>query len=133
MLSNARYRPWALALLVLAGCGKSPQGLVDSTASAQASRAGAMPVATVRVHARGAFAGLPDRGELLAYPGHEVRRDGAYTWHRTGLSEAYALRAIADGHLRVTTPSGQLLDFKYDRHIEHPSGDWTWIGHLRQP
>jgi hypothetical protein len=130
MLSNARYRPWALALLVLAGCGKSPQGLVDSTASAQASRAGAMPVATVRAHARGAFAGLPDRGELLAYPGHEVRRDGAYTWHRTGLSEAYALRAIADGHLRVTTPSGQLLDFKYDRHIEHPSGDWTWIGHL---
>lgn len=130
MLSNARYRPWALALLVLAGCGKSPQGLVDSTASAQASRAGAMPVAIVRAHARGAFAGLPDRGELLAYPGHEVRRDGAYTWHRTGLSEAYALRAIADGHLRVTTPSGQLLDFKYDRHIEHPSGDWTWIGHL---
>ena len=130
MLSNARYRPWALALLVLAGCGKSPQGLVDSIQSPQASPDGAMPVATVRAHVRGSFAGLPDRGELLAYPGHEVRRDGAYTWHRTGLSEAYALRAIADGHLRVTTPSGQLLDIKYDRHIEHPSGDWTWIGHL---
>jgi len=130
MLSNARYRPWALALLVLAGCGKGPQGLVDSIKSPQASQDGAMPVATVRAHVRGEFAGLPDRGELLAYPGHEVRRDGAYTWHRTGLSEAYALRAIADGHLRVTTPSGQLLDIKYDRHIEHPSGDWTWIGHL---
>ena len=130
MFSNARYRPWALALLVLAGCGKSPQGLVDSTTSSQASAEGAMPVATVRAHVRGAFASLPDRGELLAYPGHQVRRDGAYTWHRTGLSEAYALRAIADGHLRVTTPSGQLLDIKYDRHIEHPSGDWTWIGHL---
>ena len=130
MLSNARYRPWALALLVLAGCSKSPQGLVDSSQSPQASRAGAIPVATVRAHARGAFASLPDRGELIAYPDHQVRRDGAYTWHRTGLSEAYALRSIADGHLRVTTPSGQLLDIKYDRHIEHPSGDWTWIGHL---
>jgi len=130
MFSNARYRPWALALLVLAGCGKNPQGLADSMQSPPASRAGALPVATVRAHARGAFAALPDRGELLAYPGHQVRRDGAYTWHRTGLSESYALRAIAEGHLRVTTPSGELLDFKYDRHVEHPSGDWTWIGHL---
>ena len=130
MLSNARYRSWALALLVLAGCGKSPQGSVESMASAQALRDGAMPVATVRAHVRGSFASLPDRGELLAYPRQQVRHDGAYTLHRTGLSEAYALRAIADGHLRVTTPSGQLLDFKYDRHIEHPSGDWTWVGHL---
>jgi hypothetical protein len=130
MVSNARYRPWALALLVLAGCARGPQGAVEPIQSAQAAADGAMPVATVRAHVRGSFANAPDRGELIAYPSREVRRDGAYTWHRTGLSEAYALRAIADGHLRVTTPSGQLLDFKYDRHIEHPSGDWTWIGHL---
>ena len=131
MLSNARYRPWALALLVIAGCAKSPQALVDANPAAPAPRphaAGA--IAAEAGHAVGAFANLPDRGELLAYPANATRRDGAYTWHRTGLSEAYALRAIADGHLRVTTPSGQLLDFKYDRHVEHPSGDWTWIGHL---
>jgi len=129
MLSNARYLPWALALVVLAGCAKGPQSAA-SVQSADAARDGAMPVATVRAQVHGTFAALPDRGELLAYPTRQVRRDGAYTWHRTGLSEAYALRAIADGHMRVTTPSGELLDFKYDRHIEHPSGDWTWIGHL---
>ena len=35
----------------------------------------------------------------------------------------------ASGHLQVTTPEGESLDFKYDRHVEHASGDWTWIGH----
>ncbi len=75
------------------------------------------------------FAKLPDRGDLLAYPGRIVRRDGAYTWYRTELSEEHALRAIAGGHLRVTTPEGEILDFAYDRHVEHDSGDWTWIGH----
>ena len=132
MLSNARYRPWALVLLAFAACGKTPQGSADTTTTAASPRSSAAAVASAQsqAHARGSFAALPDRGELLAYPGHQVRHDGAYTWHRTGLSEAYALRAIADGHLRVTTPSGQLLDFKYDRHIEHPSGDWTWVGHL---
>jgi hypothetical protein len=79
--------------------------------------------------ARHSFATLPDRGELVAYASSDVRRDGAYTWHRAKLSEAYALRAIADGHLRLTTPSGQLLDIQYDDHVEHDSGDWTWVGH----
>ena len=76
------------------------------------------------------FASLPDHGDLVAYHAGSTRQDGAYTWHRTELSEQHALDAIANGHLRVTTPSGQILDFQYDRHEEHPSGDWTWIGHL---
>ncbi len=76
------------------------------------------------------FASLPDHGDLVAYPGSVVRHQGAYTWYRTAVSEAHALHAIAAGHLRVTTPAGEILDFKYDRHIEHASGDWTWIGHL---
>ncbi|WP_229792503.1 reprolysin-like metallopeptidase [Cognatilysobacter bugurensis] len=77
------------------------------------------------------FARLPDRGDLVGYPTKRVeRRDGAYTWHRADLSEAHALAAIADGSLRITTPSGQPLDFVYERHVEHPSGDWTWVGRL---
>lgn len=76
------------------------------------------------------FAGLPDTGNLVAYPSGLVRRDGAYTWHRTSLSEQHALRSISDGRLTVTAPSGETLDFSYARHVEHPSGDWTWVGKL---
>ena len=76
------------------------------------------------------FARSPDRGEFIAYPGNVVRQEGAYRWHRADMSEAHALRAVADGRLRVTTPEGEVLDIRYDRHIEHASGDWTWIGHL---
>lgn len=75
------------------------------------------------------FATLPDRGDLLEYAAGE-RQDGAYTWYPAQVSEAHALRAIVDGHLRVTAPDGTVLDYQYDRHVEHASGDWTWIGHL---
>jgi hypothetical protein len=84
--------------------------------------------ATARPSGKG-FANLPDHGDLLAYPGKVVRQDGAYTLYRADLSEEHALRAIASGRLRVVTPEGEILDFQYDRHVEHPSGDWTWIGH----
>jgi hypothetical protein len=134
----------ACALVVLAaGCAKDPNGNASSVAAsgattrqsttAQGAMAGIQPAGTIAAawmpRAAVGFAHLADHGQLLAYPGNVVRRQGAYTWHRADLSEAYALRAIRDGHLQVTTPDGQALDFKYDRHIEHPSGDWTWVGH----
>ena len=120
-----------LALLVLAGCTKGPQGHVAVGAAALALQGNPASVTAGPIPgARHSFAQFPDLGELIAYPGKVVRQDGAYTWHRTELSEAHALHAIADGHLRVTTPSGGLLDFQYDNHVEHPSGDWTWVGHI---
>jgi hypothetical protein len=131
MSGFTRHASLALALLALVGCGKQPQSSFAgpiAKAGHEASKADG-PVLPVPA-ARQVFARLPDRGELIAYPGKDVRQDGAYTWHRTELSEAHALHAIADGHLRVTTPSGQRLDFKYDDHVEHPSGDWTWVGHI---
>lgn len=74
------------------------------------------------------FAGMPDRGSLARYPARNAsRRDGAYTWHRADLSESHALAAIR-GVLAFPTPGGELLRFRYERHVEHPNGDWTWIG-----
>jgi hypothetical protein len=135
----------ACALVLLAaGCAKDPNGHPDAVAAARATtphvaiaqgatagmqQSGATAAVSIPARAGLGFAHLPDHGQLLAYPGNVVRRQGAYTWHRADLSVAYALRAIRDGHLQVTTPGGQALDFKYDRLVEHASGDWTWIGH----
>jgi hypothetical protein len=131
----------ACALVVLAaGCARESN---DAVAAAQAAaqraatmqgaaagdQAGAIDPVSIPARTGRGFASLPDRGQLLAYPGNVVRQQGAYTWHRADLSEAYALHAIREGHLQVTAPDGHVLDFKYDRHIEHASGDWTWIGH----
>lgn len=120
------------AVAFAAGCtsGDGPRAVPANVADTQphAVPARSTSLVTLPGPARG-FAKLPDRGDLLAYPGGIVRQDGAYAWHRAELSEEHALRAIAGGRLRVTTPEGEILDFQYDRHIEHPSGDWTWIGH----
>ena len=124
-----RFGCLSLALLVSAACSRAPHGATASAAADAAAAAAPTPTSVSATLARHSFAALPDRGELVDYAAGDVRHDGAYTWHRAKLSEAYALRAIADGHLRLTTPSGQLLDVQYDDHVEHDSGDWTWVGH----
>jgi hypothetical protein len=125
----------ALAALLAAGCAKTPAS--SAQASLQAAPPAALAAGNGVVVARPAtqgFAPLPDRGELVDYAAQggtgDVIHDGAYTWHRAALSESHALHAMADGHLRLTTPAGKALDIVYDRHVEHDSGDWTWIGHL---
>jgi hypothetical protein len=121
--------------LSLAACtGRDGDATVDGRVareSAGATAQGAAPVSasTAAKHAR--FAALPDRGELLRYDAQAPVRDGAYTWHRTELSEQHALDAIGNGTLRVALPDGRVLGFQYDRSVRHDeSGDWTWIGHL---
>ena len=91
----------------------------------------AMPVSPGTSAGRARFAALPDRGELLRYDPRSPVREGAYTWHRAELSERHALDAMASGMLRLKTPDGRALGFRFDRSIRHEdSGDWTWIGHL---
>jgi hypothetical protein len=138
----------ALTLLALVGCsqGDTPPTKPDFRV-AQAQQKNAMAVFGLvtagaaagtayeaRIREQRAFARLPDRGELLSYPSRGSSQgpmvQGAYTWHRVDVSEEHALRGIIDGHLRVLTPSGQALNIRYDRHIEHPSGDLSWIGHI---
>ncbi|HZH44641.1 MAG TPA: FG-GAP-like repeat-containing protein [Lysobacter sp.] len=131
-------RIWAAAavLALVAGC---------STKEQEADRAGAaagrMPVAgsAGRVAAYPgpaapagkSFASLPDRGALLAYDKVvQPRRTRAYTFHPVSLSEAHALRAIATGELTIPAPDGSQIRLRYDRHVEHPDGNWTWIGRV---
>lgn len=130
------------AALVLVGCSRGDAPGASSSASIAARSAGAKAAAAAAlsgtIEGKGAattrtasFARLPDRGELLAYRDTGGgTADGAYTWHRADVSEDYALRAIADGHMRLRTPSGQDLDIVYDHHVEHDNGDLSWVGHL---
>lgn len=151
MKKSSTFRNRALAVLAVLALGacnrdwdtsRAALGEAGSTATATAQNAmGRSPAAAGQglpmlqvgaAGARAAFAALPDRGDLVGYPQDRVvRREGAYTWHRADVSEAHALRAIIDGELRITAPDGQLLAFEYERHVEHPTGDWTWIGRLR--
>jgi hypothetical protein len=86
--------------------------------------------ATTSLH-RSSVASLPDRGELLAYERNAtpVKR-GATTWHPVNLSEDHALRAVGTGTLTVHTPDGRPLRIKYQRHVEHRNGNWSWVGRM---
>jgi hypothetical protein len=68
---------------------------------------------------------------LATYLDMPVIRRGAYAWHRVELSEAHALASLDGSPLQLVAPDGRVLAFRYDRHVEHPNGDWTWIGHLQ--
>lgn len=135
-----KFQQWgALGVLALVAAGCSgPSGRETAAAAPQAGvAAGPFPTSTgagaVRVGTSqlARFASRPDRGSLVEYPRDRiVRRDAAYTWHRADLSEAHA-RAAIGGTLALRAPSGEFLQFEYDRHVEHQDGNWTWIGRLR--
>jgi hypothetical protein len=127
--------PLVAALALLAGaCSHQDQASsAAAAAGAASSRSGMMSTAaaarlTVAQDYRHRFASAPNHGSLVAYPqAAVVRADGAYTSYLASISEAHARDAIG-GVLTVPLPTGEQLRFRYERHIEHPNGDWTWIG-----
>ena len=75
------------------------------------------------------FAGLADRGTLLRQDG--ARRSysaSGHHWQPVAFSEAHAFAAVSSGKLLLTLPDGRPLPLKYSRHVEHPDGDWTFVG-----
>ena len=83
--------------------------------------------------ARGArsVASLPDRGELLAYAMPRDRRlaQKSHAAFQVRLSEEHAFNAARKGgRIVVPTPDGGAVTLAYDRHVEHPDGNWSWIG-----
>lgn len=118
-----------IAFTVLAGLternvARIHAGPVSNTASA---RNIVDPVAPVRMQS--ALAAYPDRGLLFTYDrARRTVRSGASTWHPVRISEVHALRAIAEGGMTIEAPDGRTIRLRYERHIEHPDGNWTWIG-----
>lgn len=74
------------------------------------------------------IASLDDRGELLRYSSVRAPRgDATYSFHAVEVSEDHAFAAVG-GELHLRAPDGSPIDLVYERHVEHPSGDWSWIG-----
>ncbi len=106
-----------------AGDDGVPQSADGIARIASASRAAALAGSSP-------FASLPDRGALMAYDrGAKPRIGGAYRAYSVRLSEEHALKAARDGgQIKLVAPNGEPIDLAYERHIEHPDGNWTWIG-----
>lgn len=108
------------------GCGRTHDSGPVAGATADALRPPSL--ADVARTPAAAVAPKNDAG-LVAYTGRS-RKEGHYVWHQVGISEADALSAAASGMLSVKAPSGEVLRFRHERVVEHPGGEWTWIGRL---
>ena len=120
-------RAYVLAVAVLmsavAGCSRSPGVERGGATAADASTTKAgMPL-------RPPVNAATSAGPLLAYDrSAQPLRKGASTWHPVRISEQQAIKAIAQGGLDIEAPDGERIHLAYERHLEHPSGNWTWIG-----
>ena len=115
-------------VLLLSACGVSrTDGAAGPAAPAMATAAGRSEAPPLLRRA-GAFASLPDGGRLLADDARRASRTtGDFTWRPVQVSEAHALNAIG-GTMAFPTPEGAQVALRYQRHVEHPDGNWTWVG-----
>lgn len=125
----------AVAVLggVLAGCSKDSNNAGQAhTDFAHSSGPSHLMNPGTAIAGRGSssIASLADRGSLVAYDRATPVHRGAATWHPAQLSEAYALRSIAEGSMTMAGPNGEPIRLQYERHVEHPDGNWTWIGRV---
>ncbi|MCF7221299.1 reprolysin-like metallopeptidase [Marilutibacter chinensis] len=132
----------SLTPLILCACSQDWSGGLESarlnrggetlagTAMPSAVSSSAIPDTSMAQGRRAsAFAGYPDTGSLVHYAAEVApRRTGAYTWHAAELSEEHAFRAVASGELTFESPDGTPIKLAYQRHVEHPDGNWSWIG-----
>ena len=147
----SRFQPLlltALAATALVACAPQSSSTDSATAGAAAADASADAITTPGASASApgkpqdalavslsaaregkAIASYPDRGDLVGYDrARAVQRNGGNTFHPVQVSEEHALAAIGSGTLLLSGPDGRQVRLQYERHVEHPSGDWSWIG-----
>jgi len=107
-------------------------GLVAGCSGVSAPTDAFIPIAQAgtqpALRLRSAVAADVDHGVLFRYPPSAPLRQGASVWRPVQLSEAHALQAISSRTMQVDLPDGQRMQLHYERRIEHPDGNWTWIG-----
>lgn len=132
-----KFRVGACALLVcLAACSSegtnSKFGDLVGSASPNAARGNQVSPVNAPRSPADSIANAPDLGALVSYPNKGVasKQEGAYTWYPIAISEEHALRAVATGEMVVPSPDGSQVKLRYERHVEHADGNWTWIGRV---
>ena len=122
-------------MLAVAALGSLAAGCADQGGSSahlassltHASRSSSSPQSAYTVASR-RIAAFPDRGSFLAYASSAPLRRGTFTAYPVQISEAHALRAIAEGGMVVASPDGRPIRLQYTGRIQHPDGNWTWVG-----
>jgi peptidyl-Asp metalloendopeptidase len=116
----------AVAILagVVAGCSQYPEGGGRQVSVTSGSKS------DMAAMAGGSVSGVEtSAGSLLTYDrSAQALRKGASIWHPIRISEQQAIRAIVEGGLYIEAPDGEKIRLDYERHVEHPSGNWTWVG-----
>ena len=115
----------------LAGCSAERADSHLSLTSTQATPASAPAAQQGLVDVQrpsSSVAAYPDRGDLVAYTREAPVQRGASTWRAVQISEARAIRAIAEGGMVVQSPDGHPISLQYARHVEHADGNWSWVG-----
>jgi hypothetical protein len=132
-----KFQVGACALLLcLAGCSgnNSTAKFGDLYGSAAVNAKGGLQLPSVRSlrKASGSIANAPDRGALVNYKnkGIATKVTGAYTWYPVAISEEHALKAVVTGEMTIPSPDGSQVKLRYERHQEHPDGNWTWVGRV---
>ncbi|MCC8362589.1 FG-GAP-like repeat-containing protein [Lysobacter sp. A6] len=121
----------AIAGGLLAGCtqetGQSNRlGGVSDTAR---TPSGSQPLVAKGVSSVAA-ASLPGNAFAALDDSAQVVHRGATTFLPVRVSEAHARAAIAEGEMTMPTPSGVPVRLKYESHVEHDDGNWTWVGNV---
>jgi peptidyl-Asp metalloendopeptidase len=124
------------SIILLAGCsGGNPGSQIGSlrnTAAASQSAAKGSPQLSLGRKANHSIANAPNRGALVNYQngGKPAKVEGAYTWYPIAISEEHAMQALLTGQMTVPSPDGSQVKLRYERHEEHPDGNWTWVGRV---
>jgi len=121
------------SLILLAGCQGADTGSVAVSRNVAAPAINVAKVTPLSMSRKaGTVANMPDRGALVSYGngGKPIKQEGAYTWYPVAISEAHAVKAIVTGEMTVPSPDGSQAKLRYERHEEHPDGNWTWVGRI---
>lgn len=117
----------AACCCVLAGCSAGDAPGIAANSLVHEKEQVAKVGEPIRLR-QSAIAPLPDQGRLLSYEPEGVVRKGTVTWRPVALSEAHALNAVVGGEMVFNTPEGDAVRLRYQRHVEHADGNWSWVG-----
>jgi hypothetical protein len=111
---------------VVCGCKESGDGVAARNQAATPKSVTA--VATPRPVAVSSVGGFADRGQLFTYSDAAPVSRGASTRHEIQMSEANALRSVAEGAMTIQAPDGHPIRLEHARAIEHADGNWSFVG-----